>query len=173
MVQKWCSSKTLRTFAHDNWELKQPRRRRQQERHKFAYLTMKNSSVGRFALAFFIFGHFADVFVLSMTWNDLFCSCVDDVCIWWQMFNFVFLSLKRWFQFNSRIFTTHFASVMTLSNWEMIAETRSYIFRRICRCRRHRVRLSALLILWEKKSSHAGNVVYSSYLTIIHWGGGE
>ena len=36
-------------------ELKQPRRRRQQKPHKFAYLTMKNSSFARFARAFFIF----------------------------------------------------------------------------------------------------------------------
>ena len=48
-------------------ELKQPRRRRQQERHKFAYLTMKNSTFARFARAFFIFGHLADVLDLSTT----------------------------------------------------------------------------------------------------------
>ena len=31
--------------------------------------------------------HFSSyVLVLSMTWNDPFCSCVDDVSIWWQMF---------------------------------------------------------------------------------------
>ena len=38
-----------------NWELKQPRRRRQQKPHKFAYLTMKNIIFARFARAFFIF----------------------------------------------------------------------------------------------------------------------
>ena len=91
-------------------ELKQPRRRRQQEPHKFAYLTMKNSIFARFARAFFIFWHFEDVLVLSRTWNDQFCSCVDDVTIWWQMFNFVFLCSKGWFQFNSRIVRTHFSS---------------------------------------------------------------
>ena len=88
----------------------------------------KNSSFARFARAFFILEHFEDLLVLSTTWNDLFCSCVDDVSIWWQMFNFVFLSLKRLFQFNSRMVRVHFASIMTLNNWEMIAETRSYIF---------------------------------------------
>ena len=41
-------------------DLGQPRQRRQQEHHKFAYLTMKNSTFARFARAFFIFGHFAD-----------------------------------------------------------------------------------------------------------------
>ena len=57
----------FRSFSAENRELKQPRRRRQQERHKFAYLTMKNNSFARFARAFFIFGHFADVFLVSMT----------------------------------------------------------------------------------------------------------
>ena len=50
------------TFISD---LTQPRRRLQQERHKFAYFTMKNIGFARFARAFFIFGHFADVLVLS------------------------------------------------------------------------------------------------------------
>ena len=43
-------------------ELKQPRRRRQQKPHKFAYLTMKNRIFARFARAFFIFWHFARTF---------------------------------------------------------------------------------------------------------------
>ena len=90
------------------WELKQPRRRQQQKSHKFAYLTMKNSIFARFARAYFIFWHFEDVLVLSTTCNDLFCSCVDDVSIWWQMLIFVFLCPKRWFQFNSRIVRTHY-----------------------------------------------------------------
>ena len=92
------------------------RRRRQQKPHKFAYLTMENSIFARFARAFFIFWHFEDVLVLSTTWNDLFCSCVDDVSIWWQMFNFVFLYPKRLFQFNSRTVRTHFSSITTLNN---------------------------------------------------------
>ena len=75
----------------------------------------------------FVFWHFKDVLVLSKTWNDLFCCCVDDVCIRWQMFNFVFLCPKGWFQFNSRMVRAHFSSIMTLNNWKMIAETRSYI----------------------------------------------
>ena len=129
-------------------ELKQPRRRRQQKRHKSAYLTMKNSIFARFARAFFIFWHLEDVLVLSTTWNDLFCSCVDNVSIWWQMFNFVFLFPKRWFQFNSRIVTTRFSCTMTLNNWKMIAETRSYIFRWRSRFRRRRVCLSSLLSIY-------------------------
>ena len=120
-------------------ELKQPRRRRQQKPHKFAYLTMKNSIFARFAPAFFIFWHFEDVLVLSTTWNDLFSSCEDDVSIWWQLFNFVFLCLKRWFQFNSWIVRTHFSSITSLNNWKMIAETRHHIFRWRSRFRRRRV----------------------------------
>ena len=54
----------LQSLSNDSRELNQPRRRRQQDRHKFAYLTMKNSS---FARALFIFGHFEDVLVLCTT----------------------------------------------------------------------------------------------------------
>ena len=79
---------------------------------------MENSIFARFARAFFIFWHFEDVLVLPTTWNDLFCSCIDNVSIWWQIFNFVFLCPKRWFQFNSMIVRTHFLSIMTLNNWK-------------------------------------------------------
>ena len=104
---------------------------------------MKNSTFARI----FIFWHFEDVLAISTTWNNLFCSCVDDVSIWWQMFNFVFFSLKHWFQFNSRIVRTHFSSIMTLNNWKMIAETRSYFFRWRSCFRRRRVCLSSL-VFW-------------------------
>ena len=96
--------------------------------------------------AVFIFVHFADILVLSTTWNDLFCSCVVYGSRWRLSFNFV-LSLKNCFQFNSRIVRTQFASVMTLNNWEMIAwncnfaflvETRSFSSRWRSRCRRRR-----------------------------------
>ena len=120
-------------------ELKQPRRQPKRKPHKFAYLTMKNSIFARFARAFFIFWHFVDVLVLSTTWNEMFCSCVDDVSIWWQMFNFVFSCPKRWFQFNSRIVRTDFSSIMSLTNWKMIAETRSHIFTWRSRFRRRRI----------------------------------
>ena len=133
-----------------NRELKQPRRRRQQKPHKFAYLTMKNSIFARFARAFLIFWHFEDVLDLSTTWNDPFCSCVDDVSIWWQMFNFVRLCPKRWFQFNSRVVETRFSSKMTLNNWKTIAETRSYIFRWRSRFRRRRGCLSFLIWLYQR-----------------------
>ena len=136
---KWHSYLSKRW--HHNRELKQPRRRRQQKPHKFAYLTMKNSIFARFAGAFFIFWQFEDVLVLSTTWYGLFCSCVDDVSIWWQ----IFLCPKRWFQFNSRIVRTHFSSIMILNNWKMIAETRSYIFRWRSRFRWRCVCLSSLI----------------------------
>ena len=112
---------------------------------------MKNSIFARFARAILVFWHFVDVLVLSTTWNDLFCSCVDDVSIWWQMFNFVFLFPKRWFQFNSRMVRTHFSRIMTLNNWKIIAETRSYIFRWRSRFRRLRVCLSSLLFFWRQR----------------------
>ena len=123
---------------------KQPRRQRKRKPHKFAYLTMKNSIFARFARASFIFWHFVDVLLLSTTWNDLFWSWVDDVSIWRQIFNFDFLSPKRWFQFNSRIGRTHFSSIMSLNNWKMIAETRSHIFTWRSRFLRRRVCLSSL-----------------------------
>ena len=123
----------------------------------------KTRIFARFARALFIFWHFEDVLVLSTTWNDLFCSCVDDVSRWRQMFNFVFLCPKRWFQFNSRIVRTHFSSKMTLNNCEIIAETGSYIFRWRSRFRRRRVCLSSLLIARANQSHFGGkNVIPSS-----------
>ena len=73
-----------------------------------------------FAWCIFHFWHFVDVRVLSTTWNDLFCSCVDEVKIWWQMFKFVFSCPKRWFQFNSMIVRTHFSNIMSLNNWKWL-----------------------------------------------------
>ena len=137
----------MTSWSHDwfNRELKQPRRRRQQKPHKFAYLTMKNSIFARFACAFFIFWHFEDILVLSTTWNYLLCSCVDDVSILWQMFNFVFLWPQCWFQLNSGIVRTHFSSIKGLNNWKMIAETWSHISRWRSRFRRRHVCLSCLI----------------------------
>ena len=61
------------------------RQRRHKERHKFAYLTMKNNSFACFAQAIFISVHFADAIVLSTKWNDLSWSCGDAVGIPWRM----------------------------------------------------------------------------------------
>ena len=78
--------------------------------------------------------------------SSLLCGRRDHMMT--KMFNFVFLSLKRWYQFSSRIVrnVTHFASVMTLNNRKMIAETRSYIFGWRSRFRRRRVCVNSLLL---------------------------
>jgi len=131
-------------------ELMKPRGRRQHERHEFEYLTVVLHALH---VHFFIFRHFTAVLVLSMTWNDLFYSCMEDESIWWQMFNFVFLPLKRWFKYNSRIIRIYFASIMTLNNWKMIAETRSYIFRCRFRGRRRRPCLRRLTIVFRFSST--------------------
>ena len=110
---------------------------------------MKNRIFARFARAFFLYWHFVDVLVLSTTWNELFFSCVDDV-IWWQMFNFVFLCPKRWFQFNSWIVRTQFSSIMSLNYWNMIAETRGHMSIWRSRFRRRRVCLSSYWWLWRE-----------------------
>ena len=126
-------------------ELKQPRRRQQQERHKFACLTTKNSSFARFAHALFIFFTFCRRSCsLHNVKGPVLQLCGRRGHIMTNV-QFFFLSLKCWFQFNSRIVGTHFASVMTLNNWEMIAEMRSYIFRWRFRRRRRRFCLSSLL----------------------------
>ena len=90
---------------------KQPRQQWQQKRHR--YCIFHNS-----------FAHSTDVIVLSTTWNDPFWSCVDDE----NMMTNVVFSQRRWFQFNSRIVRSHFASIKTLISSVMIAETRSCIF---------------------------------------------
>ena len=43
-------------------------------------------------------------------------SCLGDVRIWQQMFDFVSLCLKRYFQFPTRIVKTHFARVI-IEKW--------------------------------------------------------
>ena len=109
---------------------------------------------------------FVDFLVLSTTWNELFCSCVDDVSIWWQMFNFVFLCPKRWFQINSRTFRRHFSSIMALNNWKMIAENRSYIFRWRSRFRRRRVCLSSLMTQQDTQTKKICSYAFP-------WGGSQ
>ena len=74
---------------------------------------MKNFFFARCARAFFIFEHLTDLLVLSTTWNEQFCSWMDDVNNWWQMFNFVFLPLKRWsVSIYCRTVRTHLARVL-------------------------------------------------------------
>ena len=67
----------------------------------------------------------------------------------------------RWFQFHSRIVRIHFASVMYLNNYQMIVETRSYIFRSRSRCRRRNLCLRYLargarrMEEWTRRNVHA------------------
>ena len=126
---KWrqCVGKTLKGCSGGIRELKKPRRRRQQKPRKFAYLTIKNSIFARFARAVFIFD-------ILKTFTFFLRR---------EMFNFV-LCPKHWFQFNSRIVRTHFLSRMTFNNWKSIAETRSYIFRRLSCFHRRLVCLTSL-----------------------------
>jgi len=75
-------------------KLTQPPRRQQQGHHKFAYLTMKNNSFARFARAFFILKHFADILDLSTTkitcfavvwtrraYDDKFCLLISEALV--------------------------------------------------------------------------------------------
>jgi len=112
---------------------------------------MKNNAFVHFAGAFLMFRHFAVLF-LSITWIDLLWSCGRREHMMKNV-QFFLLSEKRWFQFNSRIVRTHFASVMTLNDWEMIAETWSHITWRSRRRRRLRVCLSSLVGLLKHKTS--------------------
>ena len=65
-------------------EIKGPPRRWRQECHKFAYLSTKNNSFARFAWAI-SFEHLKAILTLSVTSNDLFCCCVDDMSAWQQI----------------------------------------------------------------------------------------
>ena len=126
---------------------------------------MKISIFARYARTFFVLWHLEEVPVLSTTWNDLFCSCVDDVSICWHMFSFVILCPKRWFQINSRTVRRHFSSIMTLNNWKMIAEKWSFIFRWRSRFRRRRGCLSCKMcyVVCEVKIARRfSNWIYKS-----------
>ena len=63
---------------------------------------------------FHLFTFFEDVLVLSMTWNDLFCSCVDNVTWAYDSKCWILSCPKRWFQFNSRIVNLHCSGIITL-----------------------------------------------------------
>ena len=129
--RRWCR----------NRELKQPRRRRQQKPQKFAYLTV-------FLHALHVHFHLLTFWKRSRSFYDVKWPVLQLSGRREHMMTnvqFVLLSQKRWFQFNSRIVRTHFASVMTLNNCEIIAETRSYIFRWRSRSGRRCLCLSSLM----------------------------
>ena len=67
--------------------------------------------------------------------NDLFCCFVDDTSACAQIFNFFSVSHNRLYQFSSRTVSSHFARQTTWHNRQIIAETRSYIFRQSPCCR--------------------------------------
>ena len=58
-------------------------------------------------------------------------------------YSYYVLYLHDWKEKRKWIVKTHFASVMNLNSFEMIAETRSYIFRWRFRCRRRRICLNS------------------------------
>ena len=142
-----CRLSNLWLASAINRELKQPQRWRQQQRLKFLYLAMKNNSFARFARVILVYVHFATILVLPTTWNDLtvlpscgrhehiltnvqFCLLISEalVPIWFQD------TLNTFFKRNDWLIET-----------EMIAETQSFIFRQLPRCRRLRVCLSSLI----------------------------
>ena len=135
---------------------------------------MNNSSFARFARAFFIFGHFAVVLVLCTTWKDLFCGCMDNVSMWWQMFNFVCWSLKRLFQSNSRKVRTHFTSIMALNNCELWSYVRGGQKTRLIfvsessnkKWRHIRLKLSWTLVSLETKD---GGSTRNIFFYILNW----
>ena len=179
----------------DTWELRKPRRRRQQKPHKFAYFTMKTSNFC--TLCMYIF-HLLTFTRRSRSFYDVKWP-VSQLCgrreRMMTNIQFCLLLSKRWFQLNSRMVRTRFSSIMTLNNWKIIAEMRSYIFRLRSRFRRRRVYLSSLLkpkpaavnllfsvLAWlqfvPKDLAHfiqrdQHQIIVKYYLTIIHWGGGE
>ena len=103
-------------------KLKQQRRR--QDRHKFAFLTMKTIVLHALHVQFsflYISRSYISVLVQSTTWNDLFRSSVDDESTCWIFF---LVSLSRSYQFNSMVASWQ----TTWNNPEIIAETHSYVF---------------------------------------------
>ena len=121
-----------RSWQDDTSELKQPQQSRREERYKFAYLTMKNGTLARFARTVFLLVHFAGVLVLSIPvvkHDDLLCSCVDNgVTTWPQIGDFLLSSLSHSSQINSRIVSKLFESQTTWNNRGMVNEAWTYIF---------------------------------------------
>ena len=64
----------------------------------------------------FLFFHISHTFSFFPQLEMTCFAVVWTTWTWWQVFSFVHLSLKRWFQFDSRIVGTHCTSVMTLNN---------------------------------------------------------
>ena len=60
-------------------EVKQQQRRRQQERHKFAYLLCKNNKFTRPARAFITFVHFFAIVSKKTRWNSQIWGVIKNV----------------------------------------------------------------------------------------------
>jgi len=133
-----------------------------QGRHKFAYLTTRDDSFARFICAFFIFGPFADVLVISTTWNDLFCSCVHAGSIWWQLWS-TGSNIIPWYLEN--VFHAKWHRII-----EKLLKKRNYIFRWRSCCRQCCPCLSSLLL--ANVQTFQENEIFVSKETVVlrQWG---
>ena len=102
-----------------------------------------NSSFACFARVIFIFTYISLLFSFFRRREVIYLTVVWMAWADRQIFNIFLLSPNRWYQFNSKIFRIHFASMMTWNNGEISAETRSYIFGWRSHCRRRRPCLSS------------------------------
>ena len=117
-----------------------------------------------------VYEPFPAILVLSMLWNDLFCSCqcIDYVSTWSQIFRFFFsfhlpTAHPNWGQ-GLLEHTLQAKWLQIIEKWFQI-DTRSYIFIRQCRCRRRRLCLNSLVrpSVWMSFStSPAGPKCYNS-----------
>ena len=119
-----------------------------------------------FARAFFIFWHFEDVLVLSMTWNELLLQLCGRREQMMTNVQFCLLISQALVSIYSRIVKAHFSGIMTLNRWKMVTETRSDIFRWRFRFRRRRVCLSFLLILPYARPPGPGLIWQTIWLAI-------
>ena len=95
--------------------------------------------------------HSTAVPFLSTT-SDLFCRCVDDVCTRWQ--KFVFLSMKRWFQFNWPFQLLRFVFSFQ-TTWCSDGNFPFVFFKsheHICTCIRLFSRVASGVVKWENKT---------------------
>ena len=92
------------TLRHSIWSTKATK----------ASQTMKNCGFARFTRDLC----FAAVLVLTTTWNDLFCSCVDNVITLRQLFTFFYLSPNHFYAKLERHFTIVSYTNMAFSSRE-------------------------------------------------------
>ena len=108
---------------------------------------MNNNSFARSVHVYFSFLDISHTFS-SFPRREMICfAVVWTTWVYDDNVQFYLPTSKALVPINSSILRTHFASVMTLNNWETIAETRSYIFRWRFRCRRRRLCMSCLITI--------------------------